>query len=374
MPTLSASDYTQYLKFRAAAASPIRPAIQTRDNATLSQSVLNANILASQAALVVTPQTSQTTTISAVVTDVSTKTVTEARTNIIQSAVGGSNVILYTTSEPHGIIIGSSPSIVISGLAQNTLSVDPNGTKTVLITGASTFTFASTGVSGSSTGTGSIQGRVYYTTSPAHGLVTGDTVTITGLSTFNVTSKTVLAATSATKFAVSDTTTGTAETGQAGTIGGIVYYTTNAAHGLLAGTNNVSIRGITGTTAFNLQLSPIYRVPSTTVFAIQSSVTGDTVTSQSGSVSYTFFGNTTTAITGTARVMARPPNNVNNPNALSTLGYAGTSGALSSSRVQQPGGLPTGFKNSQGTYTRLPQNAGWVQGGAGNVSSGPKRF
>lgn len=65
---------------------------------------------------------------------------------------------------------------------------------------------------------------------------------------------------------------------------------------------------------------------------------------------------------------------VNNPNALSTLGYAGTSGALSSSRVQQPGGLPTGFKNSQGTYTRLPQNAGWVQGGAGNVSSGPKRF
>jgi len=66
--------------------------------------------------------------------------------------------------------------------------------------------------------------------------------------------------------------------------------------------------------------------------------------------------------------------NVNNPNALSTLGYAGTSGALSSSRTQQPGGLPVGFKNSQGTYTRLPQNAGWVQGGAGNVSSGPRRF
>ncbi len=79
-------------------------------------------------------------------------------------------------------------------------------------------------------------------------------------------------------------------------------------------------------------------------------------------------------IQNNARVQAQPPNNVNNPNALSTLGYAGTSGALSSSRVQQPGGLPTGFKNSQGTYTRLPQNAGWVQGGAGNVSSGPKRF
>lgn len=55
MPTLSASDYTTFLKFKAAAATPIRPAIQTRDNATLSQSVLNANILASQAAFVVTP-------------------------------------------------------------------------------------------------------------------------------------------------------------------------------------------------------------------------------------------------------------------------------------------------------------------------------
>lgn len=55
MPTLSASDYTTYLKFKAASATPIRPAIQTRDNATLSQSVINANVLASQAAEVVAP-------------------------------------------------------------------------------------------------------------------------------------------------------------------------------------------------------------------------------------------------------------------------------------------------------------------------------
>ena len=55
MPTLSASDYTTYLKFKAAAASPIKPAIQLRDNASTSQSVINANILASQAAFVVTP-------------------------------------------------------------------------------------------------------------------------------------------------------------------------------------------------------------------------------------------------------------------------------------------------------------------------------
>jgi hypothetical protein len=58
-----------------------------------------------------------------------------------------------------------------------------------------------------------------------------------------------------------------------------------------------------------------------------------------------------------------------NPNALSTV--AGT-GTMSSSAIQRPGGLPTGFKGSQGSYTRLPQNAGWIQGN--QVSSGPKRF
>lgn len=55
MPHISASDYTTFLKFKAAAASPIRPGIQTRDNATVSQSVLNANIFATQAAFIVTP-------------------------------------------------------------------------------------------------------------------------------------------------------------------------------------------------------------------------------------------------------------------------------------------------------------------------------
>lgn len=55
MPNISASDYTTFLKFKAAAATPIRPDIQTRTNAAVSQSVLNANILASQAAFLVTP-------------------------------------------------------------------------------------------------------------------------------------------------------------------------------------------------------------------------------------------------------------------------------------------------------------------------------
>lgn len=49
--------------------------------------------------------------------------------------------------------------------------------------------------------------------------------------------------------------------------------------------------------------------------------------------------------------------------AKSTLGYAGTSGAMSSSAVQRPGGLPTGFRGSQGTYHRIPQRAGWKSAG-----------
>ena len=60
-----------------------------------------------------------------------------------------------------------------------------------------------------------------------------------------------------------------------------------------------------------------------------------------------------------ARVQGQAPNNVNRPQAFSTVSYAGTSGALGSSPVQRMGGLPTGFKNSQGSYTRLPQGAGW---------------
>lgn len=81
---------------------------------------------------------------------------------------------------------------------------------------------------------------------------------------------------------------------------------------------------------------------------------------------------TLTVIQGNARVVGQPQNNVNHPNALSTLGFAGTSGAMSSSAYTRPGGLPTGFKGSQNTYTRLPQNAGWISGN--QISSGPKRF
>jgi hypothetical protein len=82
---------------------------------------------------------------------------------------------------------------------------------------------------------------------------------------------------------------------------------------------------------------------------------------------------TVQVIGNNARVTARQVVQTrSNPEALSTLGFAGTSGAMSSSAFNRPGGLPTGFKGSQNTYTRLPQNAGWIQGQM--LSSGQKRF
>lgn len=66
---------------------------------------------------------------------------------------------------------------------------------------------------------------------------------------------------------------------------------------------------------------------------------------------------TLTQVQANARVQPVQPSRSNNPNALSTLSYAGMSGAYSSSATQRPGGLPA--NNVVSTYTRLPQNAGW---------------
>jgi hypothetical protein len=80
-----------------------------------------------------------------------------------------------------------------------------------------------------------------------------------------------------------------------------------------------------------------------------------------------------TVVQGNARVEKQQVVQTrSNPDAKSTLSFAGTSGAMSSSATTRPGGLPTGFRGSQNTYTRLPQNAGWIQGRM--LSSGQKRF
>ena len=62
---------------------------------------------------------------------------------------------------------------------------------------------------------------------------------------------------------------------------------------------------------------------------------------------------TLTQVVGNASVRPTQPSRSNNPNALSTLNYSGTSGTMSSSAYQRPGGLPA--TNRMSTYTRLPQ-------------------
>ena len=355
MPTLSASEYTQYLKFKASAGSTIRPAIQTRDNVALAQSLINAQLLASQAAFVTTPATTVTTTLSTTVSAASTTTVTAARTDILSAAVGNGTIITYTSSQPHGLSNGDV--VTITGFADFADANVPD--EAVTVTGASSFTVA-VAATGTATGTGSITGRVYYTTGVAHGLVAGDVISITGITTFTAASRTVVSAPSATTFALTSATTGTAVSGATGSITGIVYYTTSAAHGLTAGSKYLTISGLTTTPAYNQTLTAVYRVPSTTVFSLQSTATGTAITDQTGVLTLTTYPNQAMAVTGLARVQGpQVVQTRSNPDARSTVSYAGTSGALSSSRVQQPGGLPSGFKSSTSTYTRLPQQAGW---------------
>ena len=79
-----------------------------------------------------------------------------------------------------------------------------------------------------------------------------------------------------------------------------------------------------------------------------------------------------TSLTGLNYVRSRQPERTNNPKNLSTVSWASGSSITSttSSKTQQAGGLPA--NNVVGSYHRIPQNAGWIQGNM--ISSGPKRF
>lgn len=359
MPTLSASEYTQYLKFKASAGSTIRPAIQTRDNVALSQSLINATLLASQAAFVTTPATTRTSTLAATVSAVSTTTVTNALSSVITAAVGNGTLIAYTTTRAHGLTTGDVISVFgLSSFASANITSQP-----VVVTGGSTFTVA-VAATGTATGSGRIVGRVYYTTSVAHGLVAGDVISITDITTFTASNATVLAAPSPTIFVLSSTTTGPEVDAEAGTITGIVYYTTNQAHELAAGTPSLTISGLTTTPAYNQTMVTVFRVPSATVFSVRSGATGTAITGQTGVLTRILAANQTMAVTGLARVVGpQVVQTRSTPDAKSTLSWtSGASGSVSSttsSKVQQPGGLPSGFKSSTSTYTRLPQQAGW---------------
>ncbi len=381
MPNISASDYTTYLKFKAAAATPIRPAIQTRDNATLSQSVVNANILASQAAFLVTPNTVVNDVNSATVSAASATTVTNGLNRIVASATGSGNIITYSTgTTQHGLTTGMS--VTIADLTQNTLTATPNRTGTIAVTGTTTFTIdIGTSVSGVSSGTGRISGRVYYVTSVAHGLVPGDVISITGITSFTATNATVLAVPTATTFVISSTTDAVSVSGATGSITGLVYYTTSAAHGLSVGSfiDNPTTKttlAISGMARFNQpNITSIFRVPSSTVFVLNTNETGTAVTGETGVLTLTTITNRNNTLRGLARVQGQPPNNVNQPKAKSTLswmsGTSGSVGSTTSSKFVQPGGLPA--NNVVGTYTRIPTNAGWATGQSTQATSSALR-
>ena len=285
MPTLSASDYTNFIKAQAASYAyrdGLFPnGIQTSAQPYLNKSVLNAQLLASQAAYVLTTPQTVVTQLPTTVSAASATTVTGAA-----STDGGTTVT--------------------------------------------------------------------YTTSVAHGLTAGTVVSVSGLTVttaFNLSNQVVLSSgLTATQFKVTNSASGTAETtSTTGSINGYVYYTTAAAHGLGVGTVNLSITGLS-TAAFNLTYATVALVPSATVFAIATAAVGTAVTSASGVMTLTTYPNSTTSITGTARV--RPYNGrgyVNNPKALSTI-HNSTSTTLGPGNFQVAGGNPLTSAKSDGVY------------------------
>lgn len=197
---------------------------------------------------------------------------------------------------------------------------------------------------------------VTYTSSVAHGLTNGQVITITGFATFTGANLTgPVTVTGTTSFTIPYTaTTGTASS--TGSITGYVYYTTAAAHNLIArSANRLTISGLS-TTAFNLNSVTVAIVPSTTVFAIASTATGTAVSSATGPMTL-IYANTGTAVSSLSRVM--PYNGkgyVNQPKNLSTV-HNSTSTVQSSGKFAQVGGLPLTAAKWNGVYAPVPQLA-----------------
>jgi hypothetical protein len=219
MPTLSASDYTSFIKAQAASqayrngAVPIP--IQTRDQPFLNQSTLNAQLLTSQAAYVITPPKIIVETIGTTVSAASATTLTGA------ASTDTGTTVTYTSSVAHGLTAGMV--ITISGFTTTTAFNLSN--QTVIASGLTATQFkvtnTATGTAETTSTTGRINGYVYYTTAAAHNLSTVTrNVSITGLSTtaFNLTLANVALIGSTTVFAIATTATGTAVTGASGVI------------------------------------------------------------------------------------------------------------------------------------------------------------
>jgi len=223
MPTLSASDYTNYVKAQAASLAyqngRVPLPIQRVSQPYATQSVLNAQLLASQAAYVVNPPLTIVTTLNTTVSSVSATTVTGATTS------DAGTTVTYTTSVAHGLTAGMV--VTISGL---TVTPAYNLTnQTVIASGLTATQFkvtnTATGTAETTSTTGRIEGYVYYTTAAAHNFGAGARyISITGLATaaFNLSLVTTALVPSSTVFAIATTATGTARTSQTG----VITYTT----------------------------------------------------------------------------------------------------------------------------------------------------
>jgi hypothetical protein len=261
MPTLSASDYTTFIKAQAASqayrngAVPIP--IQTRAQPFLNQSILNAQLLTSQAAYVVAPSKTVVERVPTTISAASATTLTGATTSDTGSTV------TYTSSVAHGLTAGMV--VTISG----------------------------------------------FTTTPAYNL-SNQTVIANGLTATQFKVENTASGTAET-------------TSTTGRINGYVYYTTAAAHNLpVTNTQNITITGLS-TSAFNLTLVNVALAPSSTVFAVANSATGSAVTGASGLIDVTRYPNRNSTIIGNARVLPYSGyGNVNNPKSLVTLTQSGT--------------------------------------------------
>jgi hypothetical protein len=369
MPTLSASDYTAFVKAQAASLAyqngAIPRTIQTSAQPYAIQSVLNASLLASQAAYVAASPATVKTQLP-VVTAATITPINLARGDILTAAVGDGVKITYTSAVPHGLVAGTV--ITITGFAVLTAA---NVTATAVTAVLSTTSFTITNAtSGTATGTGYItigsNKLAYYTTSVPHGLVAGGSVAVSGLTAtaYNTVSTTITNVGDPNTFALSTNTTAASSGADLGTITvastNYVYYTTASNHGLTANrpTTTYIISGLTGNTTFNLSAFTIPIVTNAINFIVASNTpAGSAITGKSGSFMETATLVSRTVINGNARI--RPfvgTGNVNNPKNLSTT-HASTSTTMSSGKYPQLGGLPLTSAKSDGVYSPVPHLA-----------------
>jgi len=261
MPTLSASDYTTFIKAQAASQAyrngTVPIPIQTRAQPFLSQSILNAQLLTSQAAYAVTPSTTVVERVPTTISAASATTLTGA------ASTDSGTTVTYTSSVAHGLTAGMV--VTISGFTTTTAFNLSN--QTVIVNGLTATQFkvenTASGTAETTSTTGRINGYVYYTTAAAHAL------TVTNI-------------------------------------------------------QNITITGLS-TSAFNLTLANVALVPSSTVFAVANSATGSAVTGASGVINVTRYPNPNSTIVRNARVRPyNGVGYVNNPKSLVTLTQSGT--------------------------------------------------